>query len=111
MSKHRHQSKEEQINNRAHNTAPFQQSKRTDQKDEMIRPENVQIKAAIEQSSIQERAYQIHSEKGGSPLDNWLEAEQLLNNNGADLFRSVKEDGPVRFQKRNGKPSREDIYK
>jgi hypothetical protein len=27
---------------------------------------------------IQKRAYQIHEEKGGSDLENWLEAEHLL---------------------------------
>ena len=31
-------------------------------------------------SSIQLRAYQIYQEKGGSDLDNWLEAEQSLKN-------------------------------
>jgi hypothetical protein len=27
---------------------------------------------------IQRRAYQIHEEKGGSDLENWLEAERVL---------------------------------
>ena len=27
---------------------------------------------------IQLRAYQIHQEKGGSDMDNWLEAERIL---------------------------------
>jgi len=27
---------------------------------------------------VQKRAYQIHEEKGGSDLDNWLEAERVL---------------------------------
>ena len=27
---------------------------------------------------VQRRAYQIHEEKGGSDLDNWLEAERIL---------------------------------
>ena len=32
-------------------------------------------------SSVQLRAYQIHQEKGGPALDNWLEAKQTLRNN------------------------------
>jgi len=33
---------------------------------------------------IQLRAYQIHQEKGGSALDNWLEAELILTNKAQD---------------------------
>ena len=29
-------------------------------------------------ADIQRRAYQIHEEKGGSDLENWLEAEKVL---------------------------------
>jgi len=35
---------------------------------------------AVEDSSIQTLAYQIHLRHGGSELDNWLEAEQVLRN-------------------------------
>jgi len=31
-------------------------------------------------ASSQYTAYQIHQEKGGSALDNWLQAEQILKN-------------------------------
>jgi hypothetical protein len=34
----------------------------------------------VEDSSIQTLAYQIHLSHGGSELDNWLEAEQVLRN-------------------------------
>lgn len=27
---------------------------------------------------VRRRAFQIHAEKGGAPLDNWLEAERLV---------------------------------
>jgi len=37
---------------------------------------------ALDDSSIQLLAYQIHQEKGGSDLDNWLEAERSLKNSG-----------------------------
>ena len=36
---------------------------------------------AVDDNSIQLRAYQIHQEKGGSDLDNWLEAERCLKDN------------------------------
>jgi len=52
MAKHHHQSKAEQIDNKAHGAPPS------------------------DDVSIQIRAYQIHLEKGGSDLDNWLEAER-----------------------------------
>jgi hypothetical protein len=57
MSKHtHHQSKTEQSDNQ------------------------VKINIAENDSSTKLRAYQIHLEKGGSDLDNWLEAEQFLRN-------------------------------
>ena len=31
-----------------------------------------------EDASVRLRAYEIHREKGGGALDNWLEAEQAL---------------------------------
>jgi len=40
---------------------------------------------------IQIRAYQIHQEKGGSHLDNWLEAEQDVKN---DVSRLINEGDP-----------------
>jgi hypothetical protein len=44
--------------------------------------EGLQTRAEANDSSIQLRAYQIHQEKGGSDLDNWLEAEQSLKKGG-----------------------------
>jgi len=111
MSKHHHQSKAEQINNKVHDTAQLQQNKMFYQKSEPIKPENTQIKAAIEESSIQQRAYQIHSEKGGSPLENWLEAEQTLRNNDSDHLSLINEGSPSTFQKRNGKTAKVDLYR
>ena len=46
----------------------------------VIKSEGVQTDVAVEDKSIQLRAYQIHQEKGGSDLDNWLEAERSLKN-------------------------------
>ena len=45
----------------------------------VIDPEGTQTD--LNDNSIQLRAYQIHQEKGGSDIDNWLEAEINLKNN------------------------------
>jgi hypothetical protein len=45
-----------------------------------IKSEGIQTDVAVDNNSIQLRAYQIHQEKGGSDLDNWLEAEEILKN-------------------------------
>jgi len=44
----------------------------------VIKSEGAQAGTAVDDDSIQLKAYQIHQEKGGSDLDNWLEAEQGL---------------------------------
>ena len=65
MSKHTHQSRTEQINNKTHDTTLLQQKK-----------------TVLNDNSVQLEAYLIHQEKGGSALDNWLEAELILKNGG-----------------------------
>ena len=78
MSKHtHHQTNEEQRNNKEHGAAPFHY----DPYQVDASAGNIQTNLAVEDSSIQLRAYQIHEEKGGSDFDNWLEAEQILKNN------------------------------
>ena len=72
MSKHHHQSMTEQIDDKGHASAPFHYVKAPYQLNELMEP--------ADDSSIQLRAYQIHLEKGGSDLDNWLEAERSLRN-------------------------------
>jgi hypothetical protein len=47
---------------------------------EAVKLEDIHTKATDNDSSIKLRAYQIHEEKGGSELDNWLEAEQIMMN-------------------------------
>ena len=56
MSKHHHQSKAEQIDNKEHGAEPFHHEK------------------------IKDLAYHLYQEKGGSHLDNWLEAERTIRN-------------------------------
>ena len=47
----------------------------------VIKSEDIRRVGAVDDNSIQLRAYQIHKEKGGSDIDNWLEAERSLKNN------------------------------
>ena len=56
MTKHHHQSKAEQIDNKEHGAAPFHYEK------------------------IKSKAYEIYQEKGGHHLDTWLEAERTIRN-------------------------------
>jgi hypothetical protein len=64
MPKHTlHQDRTEQINNKTHDTTLLQQKK-----------------TVLNDNSVQLEAYLIHQEKGGSALDNWLEAERILKN-------------------------------
>jgi hypothetical protein len=80
MSKHtHHQSRAEQIDNKAHGIPPFHYDPY--EASRKLKTEDISTKVADENSSIQLQAYQIHLEKGGSDLDNWLEAERNLKNN------------------------------
>ena len=77
MSKHtHHQTKVEQRNNKEHGAAPFhfypyEESKSMESK-------SSQTDRAVNDNAIELMAYLIHLEKGGSALDNWLEAEKSL---------------------------------
>ena len=81
MPKHHHQSREEQLYNKEHGAAPFHHEKMPYPRSPSVESENIPTKVAIDDRSIQLRAYVIYQEKGGSALDNWLEAERLLGNN------------------------------
>ena len=76
MSKHHLQSVAEQIANKGHASAPFHNEKKSYQVSEAIQSEDISTKVAEDNSSIKLRAYQIHLDKGGPDLDNWLEAER-----------------------------------
>jgi len=80
MSKNHYQSKEEQIFRKVHGAVPFHYEKRPYQIGAAMNSEDIQTMVADKDSSIKLRAYQIHLEKGGSDLDNWLEAERSLSN-------------------------------
>ena len=79
MSKHHLQGIAEQITNTGHGSAPFHHEKSLYQTNRSMGPGVMQKKLMVDDSAIQLRAYQIYQEKGGSDLDNWLEAERSLN--------------------------------
>ena len=94
MSKRHIQNLAEQIANKGHGSPPFHHEKTPYQTSEELKPEDISAKVAEEDSSIKLRAYQIHLEKGGSDLDNWLEAEQWSKNNDKAVSRLIDEGDP-----------------
>ena len=82
MSKHIHiQSLAEQILKKGHGNAPFHFEKSTDQTSKPIEVSEPKTKMLVDDIEIQQLAYQIFQEKGGSDLDNWFEAERTLSSN------------------------------
>jgi len=51
----------------------------TNQEQKAKRSKDVPAKKLVDDIAIQQLAYEIFQEKGGSELDNWFEAEQALN--------------------------------
>jgi len=78
MSKHHIKTLAEQIASKGHGSAPFH--KEPYQASESIMSGNSQMRGA-NGSLVQDLAYKIYQEKGGSALDNWLQAERILRNN------------------------------
>ena len=77
MSKHtHHETNQEQRNNKEHGASPFHYDPY--QSSVAVKSVDISTKADEDNSDIKLRAYQIHLEKGGSDLDNWLEAERSL---------------------------------
>ena len=76
MSKHHHQSRAEQIDNKIHGTVTFHQHKMFDH------------------AAVELRAYQTYQEKGGSDLDNWLEAERALMEDAQAVSSIISEGDP-----------------
>jgi len=94
MTKKHLQSVAEQITKKGHGEAPFHYEKTFNQVKESINSENSQMKGAGDGISVQTLAYQIYQKKGGSELDNWLEAERILGNNGQAVSRLINEGDP-----------------
>jgi hypothetical protein len=76
MSNHHHKNKTEQVCNVAHGVAPSHGKMLPCHPGELMESENIQTKLAEDDRAIRLRAYEIYREKGGSVLDNWLEAER-----------------------------------
>ncbi len=76
-----HENKEKQMDKKVHGLAPFQHENEPYPKNEPMQTEHIFRKEALHHSAIQLLAYQIHQEKGGAALDNWLEAEHILKHN------------------------------
>ena len=81
MPKHRIQNLAEQIAQKGHGESPFHTG-RTSQIDESMNSEDNQKKFSLDDSSVRLKAYQIYKKKGGTPLDNWLEAKRILHKEG-----------------------------
>jgi Protein of unknown function (DUF2934) len=94
MSKHKIENVAEQIANKGQGSDVIHNKKKLNQVSKASNSENIPTKGAVENNSIQLRAYQIYQEKGGSELDNWLEAERILGNNCQDVSRLINEGDP-----------------
>jgi hypothetical protein len=77
MSNHHHKNKAEQVCDKAHGAAPSHCETMPCHPGESMESKDIQTKLTADDSSIQLRAYEIYREKGGSALDNWLEAERI----------------------------------
>jgi hypothetical protein len=79
MPNYYHENKGKQMAQKIHGMAPSQQENEPYVETESMRTENILKEDAAQHSSIQFLAYQIYCEKGGTALDNWLEAERILS--------------------------------
>ncbi len=70
MSKHHHQSKAEQIYNKAHGLAAFHSEKMYYQASGSMKPGGIPTKVAVDNDFLQLRAYQIYPQKGRPALLN-----------------------------------------
>ena len=77
MSKHtHHETNQEQRTKKEHGAQPFHYDPY--QSSRAVKSQDISTKTDEDNGDIKLRAYQIHLEKGGSDLDNWLEAERSL---------------------------------
>jgi hypothetical protein len=94
MSKHKIENVAEQIANKGHGSDVMHNKKKSNQVSKAAKSENNSTMDADNNNAIQLRAYQIYQEKGGSELDNWLEAERILGNNCQDVSMLINEGDP-----------------
>jgi hypothetical protein len=76
MSKHRHQNKAHQTNREGGSISVGPET--SNQGQEQMESLQSDFGFVPSYEEVQRRAYQIHEERGGSDLENWLEAERAL---------------------------------
>lgn len=79
MLERHYENKEQQMNKKIHGLAHFQHENALYQKSGSLPKEHTLNINPVTHSSIQLLAYQLYHEKGGNALDNWLQAEHILN--------------------------------
>ncbi len=95
MSKHHHQSKAEQIDNKTNDAVTFHRESVSKYVSKPAKPKGIPAKAAVvDDNLVQLQAYQIYKKKGGTDLENWLEAEEVLNNTDQAVSRLINEGDP-----------------
>jgi hypothetical protein len=94
MSKQHIQNLAEQMANKGHGSSPFHYGKKFFQTTESLETGNIQKKVELDISSIQLEAYHIYRKKGGTELENWLEAEQILKNEDQSSSSFINEGNP-----------------
>src|SRR6185503_19305947 len=97
MSKYQHLTQEEQTNNRLYSTVLSRKKKVPNLSDEFTSTE-IHEMVVVDEQSLQRRSYQIHQEKGGTALENWLETEQILKNSGQTVSFYLNEGNPINKQ-------------
>jgi hypothetical protein len=78
MAKLYHESREKQMDKKINGMEPSHRENEPYTEHEPMKTENILKKDAVHREYIQLLAYQIYEKKGGTPLDNWLEAESIL---------------------------------
>ncbi len=81
MSQRYHENREAQMDKKIHGLVSSQHENPPHPRNQSMQTENILKKEAVHHSSIQLLAYQMYQEKGGTALDNWLEAEKFLRSN------------------------------
>jgi len=80
MPKHHLKNLAEQMADKGYASSPFHFERNFNTGAEPMISQDDQTKEEGQEDSLKIRAYQIHQEKGGSDLDNWLQAEQEIKN-------------------------------
>ena len=94
MSNHHLQDVAENITNKEYGSTPYPYGKSSFQTGRLMASGDLQMKLSRNDGEIQNMAFQIHLAYGGSDIDNWLEAEQILKNDEQAAFNFINEGNP-----------------